>query len=171
LFLLGQTEHGKYQDPADEFDLPTLHKYYGVTRTKPSRREGESGAGHDDSEEEDGEDGDVVGPKKIAKDIRLGQQQQIRHPATDVPDTSSPFHNEIESEVFFTALEEVKAMKRIPDGFGLTDPYEPVETFRTGRARKGLTVSLPHDLWFPRILLWCQALHLLKRFPMAVRGE
>lgn len=168
MFLLGQTEHGKYKDPADELELETLHQHYGVTRAKPSRREGESGAGHDDSEEEDGGDAE---PTKIAKRIGRRQQQQIRHPAISVPNVSSPFNNDIETEVFFGALDEVKATKRTPDGFGLADPYDPVETFKTGRARNGLVVHLPYDVWFPRTLLWCQALYLFKRFPMAVRGE
>jgi hypothetical protein len=160
--------HGKYKDAVDDLDPSTLHQYYGVTRTKPPRKEGETGAGHDDYEE-DSETG--IELKGIANTIGRGQQKQVRHPAIDVPNTSCPFTNDIESEVFFTSLDEVKTTNRIPAGFGLTEPYEPVETFRTGRARKNLAIPLPHDVWFPRILLWCQALDLLKRFPMAVRGE
>jgi hypothetical protein len=164
--------HGKYKDAADDLDPSTLHQYYGVTRTKPLRKEGETGAGHDDSEAESEPESEAsVKPRGIAKKIGRGQQQQVRHPAIDVPNTSCPFNNSIESEVFFTALDQVRTMNRIPAGFGLTDPYEPMETFRTGRAPKGLVIPLPHDVWFPRILLWCQALHLFKRFPMAVRGE
>jgi hypothetical protein len=68
--------HGKYKDTADELDLLTLHQYYGVTRAKPSRKHGETGAGHDDPEEEEDDDPGVE-PKEIAKKVGQGQQRQV----------------------------------------------------------------------------------------------
>lgn len=159
LRFLGQLKDGVYDDPADKLDLQTLHEHYGVTRRRPQRREGETGAGHDDSDEEDEEDSQA----RIAQAIGAGQEKQIRHPAIEVPPATNPFMNEIQEQAFFGALDVLQSEGSIPKGFDLDHQYEPTETYTTGRSRKGLRVPLPHAIWYPRILLWCRAITLLKR--------
>jgi len=50
-----------------------------------------------------------------------------------------------------------------PAGFGLMGEYESVESYKTGRSLKPLIIPLPYEVWFPRIVVWCRALDLLKR--------
>lgn len=86
-------------------------------------------------------------------------------------ESSCPFHNDTELRLFAEALDLVREQGIVPASFGLEEPYHSIETFHTGRCRKGISVPLPHEVWYPRVLLWCQALNILKKFPMVVRGE
>jgi len=124
--------------------------------------------GHDDSEEEDDQ---ATDGRQRSRKIGEGQERQVRHPPVSIPDNSCPFENDNECNLFFTALDHIKARGVIPVGFGLEKCYESLEVFSTGRSKKGLSVPLDYDVWYPRVLLWCQALDLLKRFGLIVRGE
>ena len=64
------------------------------------------------------------------------------------------------------ALEVELASEEYPAGFGLDEEYESLESYKTGRSTKLLTIPLPYDIWFPRIVVWCKALDLLKRLPL-----
>jgi hypothetical protein len=132
------------------------------------RREGESGAGHDDSDEEDEE---LAQERRCARKIGAGLEHQVRHAPMEVVESSCPFRDDAELRLFAEALDILKSQEVVPAGFNLEATYHPIETFRTGRCRKGISVPLLHEVWFPRVLLWCQALDLLKKFPMVVRGE
>ena len=107
---------------------------------------------------------------QMARLVEQGQERHVRHAAVPTPESRSPFANDIESKVFFTALGRIKRSECVPAGFGLSDTYESVETYSTGHSRKGLRIPLPYNVWFPRVLLWCQAVDLYKRYPMVVRG-
>lgn len=155
-------------DPADNLLLHEIHAYYGVTSKRPSRREGETGAGHDDPADHGRKESPA---EKKARKIGAGQERQVRHPATEVPEASCPFRSRDELEIFHDTLNEIKARKRVPVGFHLEGRFETSETFSTGRMRKGLTVTLEYQIWYPRVLLWCQALELLKTFPIVVQNE
>lgn len=123
--------------------------------SKPLRREGETGAGHDDSDEEDDEDDELVQERRRARKIGAGLEHQVRHAPVEVMDSSCPFRDDAELHLFAEALDILKSQGVVPVGFNLESTYHPIETFRTGRCRKGISVPLPHEVWFPRILLWC----------------
>lgn len=163
LRLLGQTAHGII-DPSDNLTLEELYTYYGTTYSKLSRRSGESGAGHDDAEENE-----PVEIARSAKIIGIGQENQVRHPPAMVPRASCPFESMEDIHLFWDALDIIRARKSIPQGFMLDKLYESTETFSTGRCKNGLTVPLDYEVWYPRILLWCQALDLLKQFHLVVK--
>ena len=157
---MGELKDGVYDDPADQLDLQTLHEHYGVTTKRPRRFEGETGAGNDDSDEED----DELTRSRIARAIGEGQEKQIRHPAVEVPASTNPFMDEVQELSFFHALNILQDRNDIPEGFDIDSrTYEPTEFYTTGQSCKGLRIPLPHAIWFPRILLWCRAITLLKR--------
>lgn len=103
--------------------------------------------------------------------ISQTQGQHVRRQPAHVPGAASPFHNEEESQIFFAALDDIQLRQLAPAAFNLDMPYEPSEVYRTGRAKKDILMTLNHEVWFPRILLWCQALDLLKRFPMVIQHK
>jgi len=65
--------------------------------------------------------------------------------------------------MFASALDVALASSDYPNGFRLHEEYEPLESYKTGRSSKPLVISLPHSIWFPRIIVWCKAMDLLKR--------
>ncbi|KAJ7720594.1 hypothetical protein DFH07DRAFT_760786, partial [Mycena maculata] len=101
--------------------------------------------------------------------IAADQSHDVRHAAVDVPSNDSPFEPELEA-VFFQALDEVKAQNMIPASFDLNiDTYPLCESIHLGRGGKRVSVTLPLDIWWPRALLWVQALDLMTW--MLVEGE
>ena len=64
--------------------------------------------------------------------------------------------------MFVSALDVALTSSDYPDGFGLHEEYEPLESYKTGRSSKPLVIPLPYDIWFPRIVVWCKAMDLLK---------
>lgn len=98
--------------------------------------------------------------------IGEGQETQIRHEATDVPEGVSPFASELEEKAFVMAMKDLNDRKLVPEGFRLSENYVSNETFFTGHAKNGLTIPLPYERWYPRIIEWCQALDLMTRIPL-----
>ena len=158
--LLGQTKHGVY-DQQDAVDPALLHRYYG--------------AGRPDTDVDDV--GDEAGPvsntdgqsqRDIAEVIADAQARNIRHDAAEVADTSLPFGDRNEHIAFSLALDaELSDPSTHPAGFHLNEEYETSESYRTGRSTKPLEIPLPYDVWFPRVVVWCKALDLLKRLPLS----
>jgi hypothetical protein len=83
-----------------------------------------------------------------------------------VASNSSPFEDKDDQRVFALALEAALQSEVRPAGFHLNNEYESFETYKTGRSTKPLVIPLPYQVWFPRIIVWCTALDLLKRFPL-----
>jgi hypothetical protein len=99
----------------------------------------------------------------IAEVIANAQKRNIRHDAAEVAISSVPFENKDEMRAYTLALENSLASSECPAGFGLSEEYGSVESYKTGRSTKPLIIPLPHEVWFPRIVVWCKALDLLKR--------
>ncbi|KAJ6595295.1 hypothetical protein B0H10DRAFT_2329373 [Mycena sp. CBHHK59/15] len=143
--FISETQHG-----VDE-DQPGVHpsileEYYGV------------------AEDFDDEWKDV--DELIADD----QTRDIRHEAIEVPSHGSPFNSEMEA-VFFEALEDLKAQNIVPEDFDLDVEHYPVrESIHLGRGGKRITVILPVDIWWPRALLWAQALDLMTRMLVEIES-
>ena len=102
----------------------------------------------------------------IAKIIANAQKRNIRHDAAEVAKSGSPFENADELHAYTLALGNALASSEFPAGFALNEAYGSVESYKTGRSSKPLVIPLPYDVWFPRIVVWCKALDLLKCLPM-----
>jgi hypothetical protein len=129
--------------------------------TGPTR--GGSLNGDESSEEEARSEGQH---RKIARTIASSQKRNIRHDAAKVARSTIPFEGVDEAEAYTLALRSALASDEYPAGFSLHEEYESVESYKTGRSSKPLVIPLPYDVWFPRIVVWCKALDLLKRLPM-----
>ena len=77
-----------------------------------------------------------------------------------------PFETMDEGRAFALALDRALSLIEYPAGFGLNEEYESLESYKTGRSSKPLVIPLPYGVWFPRIVVWCKALDLLKRLPV-----
>ena len=136
--LLERLEHGVYKGDSD-IDPSTLAQYCA------------------------GVNSDV---QSITDKISKGQEVHIRHAPVEAAQGKSPFQSTLEFEAFQEALQQAMAKDLRPAYLGLDLPYEPSETFYTGRSRKGITVPLPYDIWYPRVLLWCRAIDLVTRIKL-----
>lgn len=94
-------------------------------------------------------------------------QDQIHHPAIPIPMKNCPFDSLDLAEEFLERLAEIHddgAVDNIPEGYRLRDDeanyraYNPVAYIEVGRAKRRINVSLPEEVWKPRIMLWLQAL-------------
>ena len=99
--------------------------------------------------------------QSLATKVAKGQEAHVRHPPVEAAGSGSPFRSTLELRAFKEALQQTTSNDLRPAYLGLDLPYEPTETFYTGRSKKGLTVPLPYDVWFPRILLWCRSIDLI----------
>jgi hypothetical protein len=118
--------------------------------------------GDEDSEEEEEEDT----YQDIAKTIASSQKRNIRHDAAKVAGSAIPFEGADELHAYTLAVGDALASNEYPAGFNLSEEYDLVESYKTGRSSRPLIIPLPYDVWFPRIVVWCKALDLLKRLPM-----
>ena len=95
--------------------------------------------------------------------IAKAQRCNFCHEAAEVAKTTMPFENEDEMRAFALALDNALASSKFPAGFRLNEEYESLESYKTGCSSKPLIIPLPYDVWFPRIIVWCKVLDLLKR--------
>ena len=132
--LLEWLEHGVYKGDSKEIDLSTLAQYCARVN------------------------GDA---QSIADKITKGQEVHVHHPPAEAAQSGSPFQSILKLEAFQQALQQATSRDLRPAYLGLDLPYKPSEKFYTGRSRKGITVPLPYDVWYPRILVWCRAIDLV----------
>ena len=158
--LLGQTKYGIY-DQVDAVDPALLHRYYGAGRSDPDVWDGGNEVGVVSN-------ADGQAQRDIAEIIADSQARNIQHDAAEVAETSLPFENRNDHYAFSLALSaSLNDSESYPAGFNLQEEYETSESYRTGRSTKPLEIPLPYDVWFPRVVVWCKALNLLKRLPLS----
>jgi hypothetical protein len=183
LRFLGQTEHGIYDnDPMDTVHPDTINRYYGVDGPEQTRRLGQTGAGHaadegsdlepldsgsEDSEENNDSDIDAEWTE-LQHEIARDQAHNIRHEPIKVARHRNPFPTQAAEDEFHNILKIVVEQGVIPEGFGVCpdeweDGYPEQETIKTGLRGKGLEITLPEAVWFPRAILWAQALDVMSR--------
>ena len=145
----------------DAVDPALLHRYYGAGRSDPDVGDsGDKGGVEPDA--------DGKSQRDIAEVIAGSQARNIRHDAAEVAETSSPFGDRNDHYAFSLALEaSLNDSEVYPAGFNLNEEYETSESYRTGRSTKQLEIPLPYVVWFPRVVIWCKALDLLKRLPLS----
>ena len=160
LRLLGQTKYGVY-DQADATDPAVLHRYYGAGGLSPDDTDDSNTRPMSNEDNEDGQR-----QRDIAEIIADAQSHNVRHEAAEVARNSLPLDSEQDLHAFALALEAALDSETYPAGFHLNEEYESFETYKTGRSTKPLVIPLPYRVWFPRIIVWCKALDLLKRFPL-----
>ena len=122
-----------------------------------------SGAGSDPESDVESDVARIQTWEEIASTIAGAQKRQIRHEAAEVAISSTPFLNVEELHAYTLALAQSIESQEYPAGFRLNEEYESIESYKTGRSSKPLVIPLPHQIWFPRIIVWCKALDLLKR--------
>ena len=135
--------------------------------TSESEESSKDGKDHGDSDAEVGQESN--GPQswqEIAKIITNAQQRNIRHDAAKVARSAMPFESMDEMHAYILDLERALTSNEYPAGFGLSEEYESVESYRTGRSSRPLIIPLPYEVWFSRIVVWSKALDLLKRLPV-----
>ena len=155
---------GSGSDSNSEFSSDVESEHGPTSDTGGS--EGSSGGdGEGLGAESDDEDGTLQ--QRIAKVITNAQRCNIRHDAAEVATSAYPFESEDDAHVFLVAFKHALSSGERPAGFGLADEYESLESYTTGRSSKPLSIALPHDIWFPRIVVWCTALDLLKRLSLS----
>jgi hypothetical protein len=155
--LLGQTEYGVY-DQVDTVDPALLHRYYGAAGSRADD------AGDDDAGQILDEDGQSQ--RDIAGIIANAQLRNVRHEAAEVAKNTSPFGSEEDQYAFILALDVALNSGEYPAGFHLNEEYQSLESYKTGRSTKALVIPLPYNVWFPRIVIWCKALDILKRLSL-----
>lgn len=178
LRLLGQTEHGIYNDDCEGMHPHTIVRYYGVDAT-PGRHgqdsSSESSSNTDTRSEfhSHGSDhhSDTFEHDDIEHAVAEDQERNIRHPPIPVPDAHCPFQDEDTYNMFQSVLTEALQLDGLPNGFGVTNEelgaegYETQEILRIGkRGQKSLIVALPEHVWRPRTELWARALHVMSYF-------
>jgi hypothetical protein len=103
---------------------------------------------------------------ELAQTVLLAQEKQVRHKAAEVSNTQSPFNEDGELKMFAHQLSRDLASHSYPSGYNLNGEYESLESYTTGRSTKPLVIPLPHELWFPRIVVWCKGVDLLNRIQL-----
>ena len=145
----------------DAVDPALLHRYYGAGRSDPD-------VGDNGNEIGIVSNADGQAQRDIAEIIADSQACNIRHDAAEVVETSLPFETRNDHYTFSLALSAaLNNSECYPAGFNLQEEYETSESYRTGRSTKPLEIPLPYDMWFPRVVIWCKALDLMKRLPLS----
>ena len=128
-------------------DPATLKAYFGIN-----------------SESQDGSSSD----NQLRHTIAEYQQNSIRHDAINVPTAKMPWTTHNEEQTFFERLIDAHESGDIPEGFLLTEnerdgqPYPDWECIPGGRRGKHeVRLSMPLGIWYPRAVLWSQALRAM----------
>ncbi|KAI0054582.1 hypothetical protein BV25DRAFT_1816871, partial [Artomyces pyxidatus] len=169
-------EHGVYPSPdADEcadVHPNLLNRYYGIDRSQPANSPADSA----DSDASSGHSDDPG--TAIAQRIADDQQHHIRHDPIEVADHRNPFPSHELEAAFWTELNRIDQGRILPASMMLTqaewdeedgeDGYPASEEIQVGRAHRLYEISLPHEVWFPRAVRWCQAITLLNEILVAL---
>jgi hypothetical protein len=147
-------------DDYEGVDPEILEHYYGVAGPELHRKEGQTGAGHTE------DDNDIeLGLADASRQVEEEQQSNIRHEGVEAPSHMCPFETDIVESIFLETLRRLREQGTVPEGMGIhpsewgNDGYPSYEIIRVGRKGKAeLRVALPDEIWRPRALLWCQAL-------------
>ncbi|KAG6376026.1 hypothetical protein JVT61DRAFT_1990 [Boletus reticuloceps] len=108
--------------------------------------------------------------------VAVDQSRHIKHPAINVPASSTPFHFHDTLAIFTQALQEIRNEGIIPVGYGVAEEewpdgtYPEVEVISVGRSREQYQVELPFAVWWPHAVLWAKGLDVMTRVCMIEDG-
>ncbi|KAK7059428.1 hypothetical protein R3P38DRAFT_3522500 [Favolaschia claudopus] len=160
---MGQLTQGIYRedpldavDPLDGIHPDAINRYYGVDGRRLRRSRNQTGAGTSELEADDDEDVEPSEQEQLENRIGADLAQDIRHQPV--------------KQQFLALLEDVLAEPElIPEEYGVLveeweeDSYPEVEVFRPGTKGKEISVVLPREEWYPRVVRWVKAVDLLSR--------
>lgn len=164
----GQTSEGIYVE--DEFEgihPDVLQQYLGTTNQHPHRQHHQTGAGNppeeNDTDDDESNSGEEEWPEDLGERMIADQDGHIRHAPIEVPSDTCPFgpHG---LDLFTNLFAETTRNKVLPCGYGIREEewvdgkYPSVESIKTGRRSKELSVMLSDSIWRPRAELWVQGL-------------
>ncbi|KZV99133.1 hypothetical protein EXIGLDRAFT_804699 [Exidia glandulosa HHB12029] len=158
----GQTEHGVYVDDCEGVHPDAIQEYYGADEDEAEREAADDNVEHAD-----------IAFGVVAGRVRKAQAGNVHNSdSAKVPATASPIENDTELAEFMRCFQEVRDTAFIPHGFGLHEDefdgdYPAQESIPYGkRGTRELMVDLPQEVWYPRAVLWAQAVYTLARlFP------
>ncbi|KAF9229011.1 hypothetical protein BS17DRAFT_691077, partial [Gyrodon lividus] len=162
MHFMGQLEHGLYMEDEITLHPDVLNHYYGSTRHQQPYHEG--GLQESDGEWEDIDDDEATLhhadlPSLIAEE----QATQCLHEAAPVPPQVNPFGHQYLEHAFRQALTQVQEVSHIPPELGIREEewgnegYSEMETISSSRGQRELVIELPHFIWYPRAVKWCQS--------------
>lgn len=165
--LIGQALHGVYVD--DHFcgvHADVIQKYYGRDEVTSRAPTGHTGAGYtrDDFGEEyesqvSAESEAPFSPSNATEaQIAADQKRHLRHDAVPVPKGSCPFQSQSELEMFDHILGQLKQEGAIP-AIAARSRFNEQEPLKVGK--RTIQITLPIQVWHPKVVLWCQALQVM----------
>ncbi|KAK7063405.1 hypothetical protein R3P38DRAFT_3301282 [Favolaschia claudopus] len=178
---LGQLTGGIYRedpldalDPLDGIHPDAINRYYGAEGRRLRRSRTATGAGTSELGADEDEDDDVEPSEQEVLENRIGEDiaQNIRHQPVKVARHRSPFKDKELEEHFLDLLTELLSNPEedlLPEGYRVIADewdeadYPEVEVFRPGTKGKEITIVLPREDWFPRVVRWVKAVDLLSR--------
>lgn len=101
---------------------------------------------------------------QIAHDI----QANVNHAPIRVPQSVTPFTDNVCHALFNESLRHIQAAGAIPQGFGVlagewgNEGYPLYETISVGPCVKKITTELPQLIWLPRAIAWARGLHTMQ---------
>ena len=169
----GHLKHGFYVQNELTLHPDVLAHYYGsgsTSQSQQSQTEINSNGQNSDEEWEDVEDIEAGSVPYTELPLLIAEEQasQFLHKAAKVPKHINPFDHEDLENVFKQALDEVKRLNHMPFELGVREEewgnegYPEIEIIPSSHRRnKELVVELPHFVWYPWAVYWCQALEVL----------
>ncbi|KAK7007956.1 hypothetical protein R3P38DRAFT_3211610 [Favolaschia claudopus] len=162
----GMLDSGEYIDPMQGIHPDTIDRYYGVEGPEVVRQPGQTGAGHEEDEDENAW---VDEPEGLVDAVTDDLAHNIRHPPVKVAKHKNPFRLATTEQAFYNALNEYQTNNVIPEGYGVLEAewedemYPVLESINPGTRGKELIIALPRDIWLPRAILFVQALDVMTR--------
>jgi len=163
--FMGQLEHGLYMTNEVTIHPDVIQHYLGFAGQSNSQM---SSSLDSDTQEWEDIPLDSTDLTTVATLVAEEQATQILHEGAQVPNDDNPFPTPQAEMVFQDAFERLHEMEHIPSGFGILeeewgeDGYPETEVIHSRRqGKKELIVELPHFIWQPRAIRWCQSLAVL----------
>ncbi|KAI1785145.1 hypothetical protein LXA43DRAFT_900442, partial [Ganoderma leucocontextum] len=169
--LLAGLKRGIPQDDFLGIHPSILEEHYVVDRSERHLRQGQTGAGHSDTESEP--DSQDEASSNIDAKIAASQDHHIRHDAIPTPPSECPFTTPEMLGIFTEALQEVNTSGIIPPCYGVSeaewpeDGYGTYEFISLGPRGRRVAIELPFSVWWLRAVAWTQGLDLMNRLVLA----
>ncbi|KZT05190.1 uncharacterized protein LAESUDRAFT_656210, partial [Laetiporus sulphureus 93-53] len=167
------------EDPLANVHPELIDRYHGTFGSIQQRCTGQTDAEHPD--DEDGFDDDMLDEQdeaivdedaiteELENHVADSQESNIRHAPIKVVQRTNPFNSQDAENLFYEIFAEVQQANIIPQDYGVllyewSDHSHPqTEQLKVGKRGKYIDIAVPEDIWFPRAILWIQALDTLSR--------